>query len=86
MGIYFADDIALAVASEDPVVLAKAAMAVARAVREGLLTTGFPLCVPKSFNSAVPPGGMTGRVFRRVDGISSAAMREMPKNDGLIGK
>ena len=84
LDIFFADDIALAIAHKDPEIIARVADSLARTARGRLLGKHLALCDPKSFNFAGSPGGMEGGIFRRAGGLSKTGHREMPRNDGLI--
>ena len=80
----YADDVALALAHEDPGTLMGAANALADTVRGRILAKDLLLCDPKSQNFVVSPGGLDGGEIRRESGRLKANLRDMPKHDALI--
>ena len=86
LDIYYADDVALVFAHEDPRVVIGASRMLAEAVRECLRKGGLCLSSPKSSNLAISPGGMTGGVFQRASELSLQAKRDMPKKGASLGR
>ena len=79
LDVYFADDVAPALAREDPGMVAEAARALADGVKERLSDRGLTFGSPRS------PGGMTAEAFRRVSGLVLRATRHA-KKDAAFGR
>ena len=84
LAVFFADDVAFAVAHQDPEVLVGGATSIAQTLEGHLDSLGLALSSPKSFNVVVSPGSILGSLFRRGGTATRSTQGDSEKHEDQI--